>query len=294
MPDPLQFRQVDVFADKAFAGNGLAVIITEQPLEAGLMQDLTCELRQFETIFLVGSPQPNAFRGRVFTMECELPFAGHPSLGAAAVLHERAGGDAHNWELMLPAGRIEITSARLDVGYDVRMNQGGAVFGCVIDEADEAEWLRAFSLKEFHRDHRLPICVVSTGLPYLVVPITRSGLNEARITVEDLDARLASVGAAFAYLFNLDEFEGRTWDNQGSTEDIATGSAAGPVAALLVRHGFQQAGVPFVINQGRHVGRPSRMTLELRNRPDDPAPDVMLSGRVRMVARGYFDEDAIS
>jgi len=257
------------------------------------MQDLTRELRQFETIFLVGSSQPNAFAAHVFTMEGELPFAGHPALGAAAVLHERVGGHERDWQLTLPAGRIELISRSQHGGYDVTMNQGSAAFGSIIDAADEAMWLEAFGVQECHRDPRLPICVVSTGLPYLIVPITNAGLNQARIVVDDLDARLSSVGAAFAYLFNLDEFEGRTWDNQGATEDIATGSAAGPVAALLVRHGLQQAGIPFVLNQGRHVGRPSRMTVEIRSSPGRPTPDVMLSGHVRMVARGYFDDQAI-
>jgi PhzF family phenazine biosynthesis protein len=293
MPEALQFRQVDVFADKALAGNGLAVIITNQPLDTDLMQSLTRELRQFETIFLISSSQPNAFAAHVFTMEGELPFAGHPVLGAAAVLHERAGGQHRDWQLTLPAGCIEVSSQSRAGGYDVTMNQGQASFGSIIDAADELAWLEAFGLNECHRDPRLPMCVVSTGLPYLVVPVTSSGLSVAQISVQNLDEKLASIGAAFAYVFDLDELEGRTWDNQGATEDIATGSAAGPVAALLVRHDLQQLGLPFTLNQGRHVGRPSRMMVEIRNSVGRPAPDVMLTGSVKMVARGYFDDEAI-
>lgn len=293
MPGLLEYRQVDVFAEKPLAGNGLAVMITEQPLEADLMQAITRELRQFETIFLVGSPQPKAFRARVFTLEGEVPFAGHPALGAAAVLHERAGGDEHEWQLTLPAGRVQLTSSSRRGGYNVTMNQGQAAFGAIIDAADETAWLNAFNLQECDRDPRLPICVVSTGLAYLIVPITTTGLSKARIVVGDLESRLASVGASFAYLFDLDELEGRTWDNQGVTEDIATGSAAGPVAALLVRHGLKQAGVPFALNQGRYVGRASRMAVEIRNTPGNAIPDVILSGPVRMIARGFFDDEAV-
>lgn len=286
----LEYRQVDVFTEKPLGGNGLAVIVSEQPLETGKMQALTCELRQFETIFLVPTSEPNAFVARVFTMEEELPFAGHPALGAAAVLHERIGGDSHEWQLMLPAGRVELRSSSRGRAYCVTMNQGCPVFGAAIAQSDELMWLEAFGLHKGHRDARLPICVVSTGLPYLVVPVTSEGLGQTRIAVDDLEARLASIGASFAYLFDLDQFEGRTWDNKGLTEDIATGSAAGPTAALVVREGLKQAGVPFVLNQGRYVGRPSRMTVEIRSKPGQAIAEVLLSGSVTMVARGRFDE----
>jgi len=294
MPGILEYRQVDVFAEQPLSGNGLAVVMTEEPLDAALMQSLTRELRQFETIFLAGPSQSNVFSARVFTMESELPYAGHPALGAAAVLHERAGGIEHEWQLTLPAGVVELAS-RGDAGsYDVTMNQGQPIFGEIIDPHDERGWLEAFSLQKRHRDPRLPMCVVSTGLPYLIIPLTTSGLDQACISTDELDAKLATVGAAFAYLFDLDRFEGRTWDNGGRVEDIATGSAAGPVAALLVRSGLQRAGVPIVLNQGAYVGRPSRMTVEIRSEPGSPIADVMLSGPVRMVARGCFDEQVIS
>src|SRR5215217_7861153 len=100
---PLQYRQVDVFASAPLSGNGLSVVITDEPLASGLMQELTCELRQFETIFLTPTADADAFSARVFTMEEELPFAGHPAIGAAAVLHEQAGGTEHSWRLQLPA-----------------------------------------------------------------------------------------------------------------------------------------------------------------------------------------------
>ena len=286
----LEYRQVDVFAEKPLSGNGLAVIVTEEQLDSALMQCLTRELRQFETIFLFGSSHSNAFSARVFTMEAEVPFAGHPALGAAAVLHERAGGVEYRCHLALPAGTVELASRRDTWGYDVTMNQGRPVFGQTIPASDERIWLGAFGLEEHHRDPRLPICVVSTGLPYLILPVTSPGLTQARISIDDLGAKLATVGASFAYVFDLDRFEGRTWDNEGVTEDIATGSAAGPIAALLVRYGLQGPARQFVLNQGRFVGRPSRMTVEVRS---ELGHEVILSGPVKMVARGCFDELAI-
>jgi PhzF family phenazine biosynthesis protein len=291
MPSALRYRQVDVFAKEPLNGNGLAVFIAETHPDAELMQALTRELRQFETIFLAGRSGSSAFSTRIFTMESELPFAGHPALGAAAVLHERAGGDEQRWQLAMPGGVVELASRRDAEGYHVVMNQGRPTFGTCVDANDERRWLDAFGLDVGHRDSRLPICVVSTGLPYLILPVTSLGLKQARILVHDLEARLATVGAAFAYLFDLDQCEGRTWDNEGLTEDIATGSAAGPVGALLVRCGLRNAGAPFVLNQGQFVDRPSCMTVEVESEPENPVANVILSGPVRMVGRGSIDEE---
>lgn len=280
----LEFRQVDVFAKAPLSGNGLAVVVTDSPLDVDLMQRLTRELRQFETIFLVPGRAAGSYDARVFTMEEELPFAGHPSLGAAAVLHERAGGDSHEVRLSLPAGVSVLESRRCEGGYQVAMHQGMPEFGAEISSADEAAWLARFGLGAEDRDRRMPMCVASTGLAYLVVPVTSSGLARARIGVADLEEQLALVGAKFAYVLEVEQREGRTWDNGGLVEDIATGSAAGPVAGLLVRHGLAARGEEIVIRQGRFVGRPSEMLVEVAGE------DILLSGRVCMVARGRFDE----
>jgi PhzF family phenazine biosynthesis protein len=280
----LSYRQVDVFADSPLAGNGLAVFIAEDPLGAQLMQGLTCELRQFESIFLTPSTKPDSFTARVFTMEEELPFAGHPAIGAAAVLHERSGGEAYVCKLLLPAGEVAMTSRRSANGYRVDMDQGPVRFGVEIDESESPAWLKCFSLEPEHLGSQLPLCVASTGLPYLLIPVTSDGLARARIADATLEQRLASVGAKFAYLLDVAEREGRTWDNAGAVEDIATGSAAGPVAGLLVRHGLAATGESIVIRQGRFTGRPSEMTVVVGD-----GGSVMLSGNVVTVARATLD-----
>ncbi len=98
--------------------------------------------------------------------------------------------------------------------------------------------------------------VVSAGLPYLIVPVAQ-GLDRARITVGDFEERLADVGAKFVYVFDPDQREGRSWDNAGVLEDVATGSAAGPAAAFLAAHGLAAPDETIVISQGRFAGRPS-------------------------------------
>jgi len=280
---PLEYRQVDVFAQQPLAGNGLAVCVTEQPLETRLMHALTLELRQFESIFLTALPEPNTFVARVFTMEEELPFAGHPAIGAAAVLQERAGTEEYECKLILPAGEVALRSSRRGPRYEVSMNQGRCSFGLEMNDREGLGWLSYFGLEARHLDRRFPVCVASTGLPYLVIPVNSEGLANARIIDDQLERRIATVGAKFAYLFDIDECEGRTWDNAGAVEDIATGSAAGPVAGLLLRHGLVRQGQPVILRQGRFVGRPSEMKVVVS---ENAGADIILSGSVVTVAHG--------
>lgn len=123
--------------------------------------------------------------------------------------------------------------------------------------------------------------VISTGLPYLVIPVGGVALAGARIVTHDLEARLASVGAKFAYLLDPAVPEGRTWDNAGTVEDVATGSAAGPVAAYLAEHGLRAPPCNLTLHQGRFVGRPS--TIDVHQLPDG---EVFVGGAVAPVATG--------
>jgi predicted PhzF superfamily epimerase YddE/YHI9 len=125
--------------------------------------------------------------------------------------------------------------------------------------------------------------VLSTGLPYLLVPVTAGGLASARIDDQDFGARLAAVGAKFVYVLDPVAREGRTWDNAGTVEDIATGSAAGPAAAYLQNVGRLGAGESLSLHQGRFVGRPS--TIEVRQ----VEGDLWVGGPVALVAAGKID-----
>jgi trans-2,3-dihydro-3-hydroxyanthranilate isomerase len=283
----LRFRLVDVFAARPLSGNGLTVIVTDQALDGGLMQALTIELRQFETIFLTPTDDSRRFRARVFAMEEELDFAGHPVIGAAAVLHEAAnsGGEAA-WTFVLNRQDVLVESRRTAEGYEVAMHQAPPLFGPAIAASEEESFLAAFGLRADDRDSALPMQMVTTGLPYLIVPVTPAGLERGRILVDDLEARLGRVGAKFAYLLDAAGREGRTWDNFGRVEDIATGSAAGPTAGYLVEHGLAEPGSEIVIRQGRFAGRPSEMRLRV------DGGGILLTGHVRMIASGEFDSPA--
>lgn len=291
----LEYRHVDVFTREALSGNGLIVFPEADGLAPEIMQRITREMRQFESIFLAPTTEIHRVRAHVFTMEEELPFAGHPVLGAACVLHERLYyvGDADEraeWTLELPVGPVQVSTTRRERWYEATMDQGKPQFGATLDAEIVSQILAALNLEESDLYPGLPLEVVSTGLPYLLV-ILASGLERAAIVRPGFEALLASVGAKFVYVLHLPTREGRTWDNDGRVEDVATGSAAGPVGAYLVRHGLASTGAEITLQQGRFLGRPSQMRVRVEGADGDAGEiaAVYVTGDVRMVARGVFE-----
>jgi trans-2,3-dihydro-3-hydroxyanthranilate isomerase len=285
----LTYRHVDVFAREPLSGNGLTVFPDGGALSADLMQRLTQEMRQFESIFLSAEGESHTFRARIFTMEEELDFAGHPVLGAACVLHELSepGASSAAWIIRLNAGDVSVATERGADGYTATMDQGRPVSQPPLGDEVARQYLAALNISPAMLADGLPLQVVSTGLPYLIVPL-RAGLTEARIVQPGFGELLAKIGAQFVYVLDVGAVEGRTWDNDGRVEDVATGSAAGPTGAYLVHHGRAQAGTEIVIHQGSFVGRPSEIVVRVEGRPDQ-IDSVLVRGEVRMVASGRFD-----
>jgi PhzF family phenazine biosynthesis protein len=281
----LEFRHVDVFTDAPFAGNGLIVLFgSPDEVRAQALISVTAEMRQFELIIAGFQPEGRRVPARIFTAEEELPFAGHPVIGAAAALHERYAADeaARSWVFVIAGREIAVRSQAAGSYYEAEMNQGSPVLGAPLAAQDAARFAAALGLGPDDL-HRLPMRVVSTGLPYLIVPLA-SGLDRARITVPDFEERLAGVGAKFVYVFDPAKREGRSWDNAGAVEDVATGSAAGPAAAWLAAQGLAADDETIVINQGRFLGRPSMIAVT----PDSQG-GLWVGGPVAPVARGVVD-----
>jgi PhzF family phenazine biosynthesis protein len=281
----LEFRHVDVFTAVPFTGNGLIVLFgSTSPVGARALISVTVELRQFELIIAEFQPEAGRVAARIFTAQEELPFAGHPVIGAAAALHERYAAQerSRSWVFVIAGREIAVRSQRTQGYYEAEMNQGSPALGSPLAEQDAARLVDALGLSRADL-HRLPLQVVSTGLPYLIVPVAR-GLDQARIIVGDFEERLASVGAKFVYVFDPDTREGRSWDNAGAVEDVATGSAAGPAAAFLAAHGLAAPDETVVINQGRFLGRPSMIAVT-----PDTSGDLWVGGPVAPVARGVVD-----
>jgi PhzF family phenazine biosynthesis protein len=281
----LPFWLVDVFARHPLSGNGLSVFLLDGDMPAHAMQRITQEMRQFETIFLRRIGDTSRFHARIFTMEEELPFAGHPVIGAAALLHAEffASEEGAHFDFEMTGRSIHATSRREDASYFAEMDQGVATVEAPIPPSKSETFLKALSLSRANLAGGLPLQVVSTGLPYLIVPI-ESNLEGARIIVPDFEGLLATIGAKFVYVLDVARREGRTWDNDGRVEDIATGSAVGPAAAYLVTHKLAAIGESLVFAQGRFVRRPSELHATVRggSRP----LSVSVRGQVCVIGSG--------
>jgi len=282
----MEFQHVDVFADTPFTGNSLTVFLADDTMATGQMLAITQEFRHFESIFLWPTADDSRWRARVFDLADELDFAGHPVLGAAAVLHDRAGRDATRpWTIELPVKTVTVQTSRNGNTFRATLDQGRPEFGPSVTGAAAAPILRGLGLCAADLMPGLEPAVVSTGLRYLVIPVSAPALARAAITTTDFAGRLAAVGAQFAYLLDPEGLEGRHWTNDGRTEDIATGSAAGTVGAYLARAGRVALNQPFALHQGRFTGRPSQIQVEPRGSAGEVAR-ILVGGQVALVAQG--------
>jgi trans-2,3-dihydro-3-hydroxyanthranilate isomerase len=276
------YAVVDVFTDVPLEGNPVAVFTDGAGLSDETMQRAARELNLSETVFLLPGEGRADARVRIFTPYVELPFAGHPVLGTAFVLGERSGGDAVH--LQTGSGLIRIALQRRDGAIAFgEMQQPIPTWGA-FERPDEL--LAALGVT----GSELPIDVYDNGPRHTFVALSDetavAGLRP------DLGAltELGSVGVScFA------ETDGRVKTRMfgpglGVAEDPATGSAAGPLAVHLARHGRTRFGQSIVIRQGAEIGRPS----VLHARADGSATAlerVVVGGGAVVVAAGEYRLD---
>jgi PhzF family phenazine biosynthesis protein len=281
-----RYHHVDVFADVGYTGNSLAVFIDPPPLRTGQMLRITQELRHFETIFVTTLTEPGTVRARVFDLFGELDFAGHPVLGAAAVLHELHAASAdREWTVELPARTVRVTTRLGDGHLSAVLDQGRPELITPAAPLEQVPIAESVGLAAADLDPELPPQIVSTGLRYLIVPVRSGALARARIARPDFEGFLSGLGAQFAYVLDAAAMEGRHWNNDGVLEDVATGSAAGCVAGYLRRHQRIPDGAPAWLAQGRFTGRPSRIAITAYGTPDEVSR-VTVGGAVTMVGTG--------
>lgn len=280
----MEFYHVDVFSSEKLLGNGLTVIFYEEEIKDEKMLKIAQEFKQFETIFLKRICE-NKFRARIFTVEEELDFAGHPILGAAATIHEKLFKDEEGKIIIFELNKKVVTtkSIKRDGCYEAEMNQGKPEFIGEISNKEYIEALEALNLTEENLYKDLPLEIISTGLAYLLVPLA-SGIEKAKIIRKDFQDILEKMGAKFVYLFDIVNMEGRTWDNQGLVEDVATGSAAGPMGAYLYKNKIVKSKEAIIINQGRFVNRPSEIRVSMK----EGTNEIIVAGEVSIVAKGEF------
>ena len=277
-----RFRYVvcDVFTDVPLAGNQLAVFTDARDLTSEEMQALAREMNFAESVFVLPATAPDAdVRIRIFTPALELPFAGHPTLGSAFVL----GG---------PLSKIEIRLETLAGVVPVRLEREGPriVFGLM--EQPLPHW-------EVVAD-AAPI-LAAVGVEASGLPVERYDLGPGHVYLElGSPADVAALRPDPAALtratpdgVNCFARDGRRWKTRmfapvhGVVEDAATGSAAGPLAVHLARHGRIAFGERIEISQGVEIGRPSTLYAEAHGSAER-LERVAVGGSAVVVARGEF------
>ncbi len=284
------FVQLDVFSSQPFEGNPLAVFLDGSGLTDQQMQSLAKEMNLSETTFILPrDPATESERGvrvRIFTVEEELPFAGHPTLGTAFQLRGATG--VGEIVLDLNAGKVPVRFEQQS-GHPAfgEMTQVNPEFG---PRHDRETVVRASGLRDGDLDPSLPIQTVSTGLPFTVVPVR--GLEILRNLQPDLRSSaeyLAQAGGRFFYFVCRETVDpaatlhARMMFYGG--EDPATGSAAGCAAAWMVANGVAPPSKRVMIEQGVEMGRPSRIFVRA-DRKDDRVVNVRVGGNVVEMLRG--------
>jgi trans-2,3-dihydro-3-hydroxyanthranilate isomerase len=289
MASPLHI--VDVFAREPYTGNQLAVITDAGDLGGEEMQAVAAEMDYSETTFVTGPPDDGAWPVRIFTPNAEIPFAGHPTLGTAAVIRDHlADGRPDRVTLDLDVGEIPVTVETTDDWETLWMTQRTPEFGDRLDHAALADLL---GLPVDALDSDWPVQVVSTGLPTMFVPL----VDRDALTAIDLDRAAYNRVTGDRDAKNVLAFcpDPREADNDLAArvfapfydvpEDPATGSSNGCLAAYLARHEY--VGGPRVdvrVEQGYEMGRPSLLHLSADTTGDDIHVEV--GGVVVPVVRG--------
>jgi trans-2,3-dihydro-3-hydroxyanthranilate isomerase len=284
-----QFYTVDVFAEQKYAGNQLAVFRNAGHLSADEMQTLAREMNYSETTFILSeSPRDGGYDVRIFTIDTELPFAGHPTLGTAFVIrNELLGGSADQVTLNLPIGLVPVSFAPDGV---VWMQPEAPTFGETYDAQMAAE---VISLTADDVDTRFPVQKMSVGVQFLFVPLkSRDAVRRAAPNAERFRALDDEHGLWKVFLFcpepysNDNHLNARMfWGQTIIGEDPATGSANVCFAGYLARHRyFGSSTVDVRVEQGYQINRPS--LLYLRGSDDSGALKVSVGGRVFMVSQG--------
>ncbi len=288
------FYLVDVFAEEKYAGNQLAVIVEAKGLSSAMKQKIANETHFSETTFVLSTKErKGGFDVQIFTPKTEVPFAGHPTLGTAYVIrHFLAKRKNADVTLNLKIGQIPVHFEKTAEGGEALwMTQKSPVFGRIFDSAQFAELL-GLDLSDF--DKRFPIQEVSTGLPFIIVPLkSLTAVKRARVN-QEVQAKFAKEACDGFLVFSQETYAKENdlnvrvfVDAYGIPEDPATGSGNGCLAGYLSRYWyFGESKVDVSVEQGCEIARPSR--LYLKAQPKGEEIQVQVGGKVILVAKGQL------
>ncbi|MEG4318533.1 MULTISPECIES: PhzF family phenazine biosynthesis protein [unclassified Microcoleus] len=293
----MNFYIVDVFAESKYAGNQLAVFCGAGVAELSEAQMLLIakEINYSETTF-IRSPESrnNGYDVRIFTPKKELPFAGHPTLGTAFVLQQEIIGQKVDRVILnLAVGQIPVTFNYRNEAADILwMRQKPPTFGQVLSAESLASVLN-LELDEI--DSRFPIQEVSTGVPFIIVPLkTLASLKKAKVNLDKYFELINTTEAKEILIFcpetysDINDLNVRVFAHSlGIPEDPATGSANGCLAGYLVEYTYcGESKIDVRVEQGYEIGRPSLLLLKAEKNQEEI--EILVGGKVVMVAKGEF------
>ena len=298
MPRKTPFILVDVFTSRPFGGNQLAVFTDGAAISATEMQELAHETNFSESTFVMPLESSGARRVRIFTPRREIPMAGHPTVGTTWVLASRGdiALDSASVDATLQLGIGPVTVTVESAGGKpefVWMAHREPEFGAKRDDRERIAQTLGITAAEIRDD--LPIQVVSTGFPFVFVPLrTLDALAKCVPNAPALAALFNSGEPVLPiYMFVANEsgeFAPRSRmfaPHDGVAEDPATGSAAAPFGAYAAMYGLINPALKasFLIQQGVEMGRPSEIRVEVA-RKDSGAFAIRIGGRCAIVGEG--------
>ena len=298
-----RYLHLDVFTDRPFGGNQLAVFCDARGLSPQAMQAIAQEMAFSETTFVLPAEDPQTdVRMRIFTPAAEMPMAGHPTIGSTfALVHEgRIAAGSRRWVFGLGIGPVPVDlewqSGNLSFAW---MTQRTPAFGPPVGHL--ADVAAAIGLAEEEiRSTGLPVQEVSCGAPFLLVPIrTRAAVDRARPDSGALAGLAGRLGSSHLGVFlfstaaaedDADAYSRMFAPGLGIPEDPATGAASGPLGSYLVTHGLvPPARAGAMVNlQGVRMGRPSRIQIAIDGEPG-AIVRVRVGGTAVLVGEGTLD-----
>jgi len=299
----LQFYKADVFTNRPFGGNPVAVIPDAEDLSDHEFQQIAREMNLSETVFVVTPTDPAAIaKLRIFTPTQEIPFAGHPVIGTFYILSV-----LKKFPLQEPVTRfmfecnigvfpIELSVLEGKVEHVIMSQPVPQFLGTVDALQDLYEISQALGLNKANIvDTRLPIELVSTGLPVMIVPVrTLTAVTSIQVDLTGTKTVCDRLGVNGIMVFTSLTVE--DWASVhtrmfaspiGIVEDPATGSASGALGAYLVKNGVVDVGptTEIVMEQGYEIDRPSRILVQVFS-DDDMIQEIKVGGQTVMVAEG--------
>jgi trans-2,3-dihydro-3-hydroxyanthranilate isomerase len=299
----LRFYQADVFTDLAFGGNPVAVVPDATGLGDRELQQIAREMNLSETVFVLPPTDPAAAaKIRIFTPSREIPFAGHPVLGTFFVLGTlgllplKEPVTRAVYECNIGSFPVELHARKGEIVRVVMTQPKPQFLGTIEPVKDLFEVAKALGLTKGQiTGTNLPVEVVSTGLPVLIVPVrtltaVRSIVPDVT-AINDLCARFGANGIMVFTTMTVEELSSvhtRMFASPiGVTEDPATGSASGALGAYLVQNGVVEVGptTEIIAEQGYEVDRPSRILVQVES-DDDAIQEVKVGGQAVMMVEG--------